>query len=205
LEEKEEIPYGFCHCGCGGKSTIAKQSLTKLGWVKGEPKKFIRGHSGGHGGTKGVLYASEQDRFWSRVDVKGPDECWVWLRGKIPAGYGMFITDAGKHIGAHIYSRSLVEGQIPAGLCVLHKCDNPSCVNPNHLSVGTQQDNIADKVAKNRQARGETQGSAKLTDSQVLEIRSIGRSMNQRDIAKQFNVCQRTVQKILSGSGWSHI
>ena len=89
------------------------------------------------------------------------------------------------------------------GLCVCHKCDNPSCINVDHLFLGTQQENIADMVNKERQAKGETQRSAKLTEGEVLAIR--GSSLSGRQLGEMYNVGESTISRILTRRTWKHI
>jgi len=99
------------------------------------------------------------DRFWNKVDrTSNPNCCWEWTANKLKQRYGRFSIGK-KHILAHRFSYELHYGKIPDGLDVLHTCDNPPCVNPNHLYLGTQQDNANDMVAKNRQAKGIFQGT----------------------------------------------
>ena len=93
------------------------------------------------------------ERFWSKV-AKG-DGCWEWMAARDRKGYGMFQVGVGKTARAPRFAWELAHGPIPAGLHVLHRCDNPSCVRPDHLFLGTAADNNADKVAKGRQARGD--------------------------------------------------
>ncbi len=95
----------------------------------------------------GILYSDYKEKFI----LKHKDGCWEWLGCKWRTGYG-YIRKAGKHIAAHRYMYTLYNGPIPKGLCILHMCDNPSCVNPEHLFLGTQQDNMRDMVAKGRNA-----------------------------------------------------
>src|SRR3990167_5944059 len=102
--------------------------------------------------------------------VKKTDNCWKWTHTKNIHGYG-FVSHLGKNTPAHRFSWILNNGKIPDGLCVLHKCDNRICVNPDHLFLGTLQDNISDKVSKGRQAVGEKVGSSKLSNKDIVKIR----------------------------------
>ena len=88
-------------------------------------------------------------RFWSKVDAAPSDMCWEWLAGKTREGYGQFKVD-GKQHPAHRVAFKLAYGYLPAGLLVRHTCDNPGCCNPNHLILGTNQDNMSDVAARNR-------------------------------------------------------
>jgi hypothetical protein len=97
------------------------------------------------------------DRYWAKVE-KGPD-CWNWTGAK-SSGYGDFYI-GGRGLLAHRVAWTMENGEIPTGLLVLHRCDNPSCVNPEHLFAGTYQDNADDMVSKGRQAKGDQAGSRK--------------------------------------------
>lgn len=94
-------------------------------------------------------FKNTEKTFWSRVIVKNTDECWEWQGYKVQGGYGLFGINY-RQILTHRYSWELHFGEIPEGLWVLHKCDNPACVNPEHLFTGTSEDNINDKMIKGR-------------------------------------------------------
>lgn len=135
--------------------------------------------------------------------------CWLWLGTTNDDGYGR-MTIRRKAIGAHRISFELLCHPIPKGMHVLHKCDVRSCVNPDHLFLGTNLDNMADKMAKGREAKGpnhkvkgEGNGNAKLSDWQVLEIKESG--LSQRKIAAKYGICQAVVSEIKTGKMWSHI
>jgi len=128
--------------------------------------------------------------------------CWIWDAGKMPSGYGHFKFN-GKTLKAHRIAWSLKHGEIPKGMQILHKCDIPSCVNPDHLFLGTHTDNMRDKVRKGRQTKGRGHWSNKLTESQVLEIKErLGKGERQEAIAEQFGLCQATVSQIKLGRAW---
>ena len=143
-------------------------------------------------------------KFWLNVDKRLDNECWVFLGGKDKDGYGQFWdSDNQKQTRAHVYSAKLHLGESPAMLCVCHTCDMPSCVNPSHLFYGTQRQNIADKVDKNRQAKGEAQGHHKLTEAQVSEIRQRA-SEGYRKLCEEFQLVPSTVYRIWHGQAWKH-
>jgi predicted XRE-type DNA-binding protein len=146
-----------------------------------------------------------RERFFSKVAVGADNMCWEWLANKTHDGYGRFKVK-GRRVGAHRVAYELAIGPSPEGMCVCHNCDNPSCVNPAHLFLGTQADNMADKVSKGRLrcGRGETQGSAKLTQAKVDEIRELyaGRQFTQSALARAFGVSQMHISDIVRGKCW---
>lgn len=145
-------------------------------------------------------------RFWSYVDKRGTDDCWRWKRSFDSKGYG--IAWCGRVISAHRLSWIIANGPIPEGVgyhgaCVMHTCDTPHCVNPNHLQLGSQRDNIADCVAKGRRkyARGEQSGMSRMSDRDVAEMRALYsfRKVTQKMLANQFGMSLVQTARILRG------
>ncbi len=149
-----------------------------------------------------VRIADRKAHFWSKVDKSG--DCWEWKAGKTSGGYGVFWMDLKQNL-AHRVAMAFSGENVPDDLCVCHTCDNRSCVNPDHLFVGTQQDNLRDMVEKGRgpDRRGENSATAKLTSNDVLSIRSDSRS--HCVIANDYGVAQSTVTRIKNGKRWSHL
>lgn len=141
------------------------------------------------------------ERFWEKVDIRGEDECWLWLGG-IPDRYGEFY-DSGRMKKAHRVAYELSNGPIPDGLEILHTCDNPPCINPKHLFTGTHQDNMTDMVQKGRQVSlwGEKHPNAKLTTEQTEEIKRLCETgeFTQKELSERFGVYQTTISKIHRG------
>lgn len=141
-------------------------------------------------------------RFWRKLDKSG--DCWPWIGEKSPEGYGQMTTPYG-NIRAHRLSWTIANGKIPDGLLVCHTCDNPPCVNPAHLWLGTNLDNRADMVAKGRQVRGEQNGFSKLTDAKVREIRALLPFENNAKIAARFQISDSQIRRIRHGWIWKHV
>lgn len=129
--------------------------------------------------------------------------CWTWLGYKNNKGYGMLLGAGKSLVLAHRASYEVHVSDIPQGLQVLHACDNPACVNPRHLFLGTTKDNIADMVAKGRNARGEMQPHAKLSAGDIALIRNS--QQKQKEIASIYKISQGAVSMIQNGKRWSHI
>lgn len=179
-------------------------------------------------------------RFWAKVDKNGPvpqhrpelGQCWIWTAAKDRLGYGRLGVrwPVKRSVLAHRISYALNFGEIPEtgghhGTCVCHHCDNPSCVNPRHLFLGTMTDNMSDKVRKGRQARGDSSGArakpesrprgarhhnSKLSDEAVAEIRSAyggrwadGPTLD--SLAEKFGVSRSTVADAVKGACWKHV
>lgn len=142
-------------------------------------------------------------RFWSKVDKRGPNDCWLWTAGKQTKGYGQFWL--GAKVRAHRVSWEMVNGPIPAGLCVLHRCDVRACVNPAHLWLGTRSDNSADMSRKGRATRGARSHSAKLTREMVRQIRHVHPSKTTTRLGEIFGVAPGTIGRAVRREAWRHI
>lgn len=151
-----------------------------------------------------------EERFWEKVYIRGNDECWEWQASKDKDGYGWFRVD-GKTLLSHRAGWEMHNNKkIPNGLCVMHSCDNPSCVNPKHLSLATQQKNIDDMVMKGRSLRGvkrEGAGRPKLITKQVLQMIKMWATgeYTKKELSNIFNVSVTTVYSIIAGKTWKHI
>lgn len=196
----------LCECGCGRPTKPAACTDRKHGRVKGVPQRFIQGHQNrGLKLNRGPRQSAEQI-FWSKV--RQSDGCWEWtgaLNGE--RGYGVGCFD-GKTKGAHRYSYELHNGPIPDGLFVCHRCDNRKCVNPDHLFLGTHQDNMDDMVAKGRDVgmfkSGERNPGAKLTADDVQRLRELAATgVSRIELAADFGISLTQVGKILRGEKWT--
>lgn len=154
-----------------------------------------------------------EDRFWPKVDKRGPDDCWLWNSTKNEHGYGL-IGAGGKYGGmilAHRFSWELHRGDIPEGHCALHKCDTPACVNPGHLFLGTRADNNADMEAKGRAVKvgspGEKNAASKLTADDVLAIRRdyVPGKVTQTTLADRYGVHVSLISLVITRKAWAHI
>ena len=143
------------------------------------------------------------DRFWSKVQIGGPDDCWPWLAGCFDKSYGAFSVTSDILVQAHRFACEITDGALPDDVVVRHSCDNPPCCNPSHLLRGTELDNINDRQQRGRQARGETSGNSKLTAEQVLLIRADTR--DQRAIAADYGVSKSLVGAIKRGEVWAEL
>jgi hypothetical protein len=143
-------------------------------------------------------------RFWSKVDIRGDNECWEWRYCKQSKGYGSVGIGNGKTALAHRVAYQLAKEETPDGLIVCHSCDNRTCCNPNHLWLGTIADNNRDMVSKGRNATGEKSGRAKLTFADVMKMRAIYSAGNSSysDIAKEFRITSSWARSVIKGDYW---
>ena len=146
--------------------------------------------------SKSCQHISYIERFWLYTDKKSANECWNWIGTIINNGYGQFRYSTKERMSAHRYSYILHFGHIPDGMFICHKCDNPACVNPSHLFLGTHQDNETDKLTKCRNFH-------KLTYEQAREIK-FGNASS-KELSARFNIGTRNINHIRSGYTWKHI
>lgn len=157
------------------------------------------------------LIFGDESRFWSKVQKLGEDDCWIWTASQDKDMYGKFrLCENGKKIDirAHQYAWILFSGKpIPTGVHVCHHCDKPYCVNPSHLFLGTTQDNTQDRHEKGRDAKGAKNGSVKLTEEQVREIRELHSSgkYTKVQLSKLYGVSAWTIGSIILRQTWTHI
>lgn len=175
--------------------------------------------------NKIIVFDTYRKRFWTKVDKDGPEiisdsPCWIWIGSKINQ-YGQFKTrKLKKNWLAHRFSWTITYGKIPKELFVLHKCDNGICVRPNHLFLGTDQDNKDDMVRKNRQAkglkngkhthpesvpRGENHCNTKLNENDIRNIRKLYPRYTMSQIAKKHNITTSSAHKIIRKIRWKHV
>lgn len=156
----------------------------------GDPAvRYVRGYRG-----------PAKDRFWSQVDKSG--DCWAWRGATDQHGYGHFFD--GKHWKAHRWSYAEHNGVSTLDGDVCHHCDNPVCVRPSHLYMALHAVNMADMVTKGRSAGRERHSQAKLTESDVEEIKALLGTLVQQDIAELYGVDASTITSIKKGRTWKN-
>lgn len=172
-----------------------------------------------------VLTVQEATRFWTKIHIAGPNECWLWHQRTDKKGYGSYAISRYPKVRLLIASRvayALHYGVDPLELDVLHTCDNPPCCNPAHLFPGTNQNNIEDRISKGRSAtgdkhwshkkpelvsKGESHGMSSLSEYQAREIlsRYDGKRGSIRRLAQEYGVCAATVGYLVSRKTWKHL
>jgi len=186
------------HYGCNRLNEIGEYCTKHY-------QRYMRLGSTDDSVLKNLKSVSPKKRIWLCSEVDPETGCWIWQKGKDKDGYGQF-SFKNRNYRAHRVAYRLYVGPIPRGMQVLHKFDNPSCVNPNHLFLGDNDINMADMVQKDRQAKGEANGLSKLTEDQVREIkkRLLGTETTS-DIARDYPVDRKVVSRINAGTNWKHI
>lgn len=149
----------------------------------------------------------DADDFWKRVHHDAEDRCWYWAGGHKEAGYGTYYAN-GRSNAAHRVAYALHAGALAPGMTVRHKCDNPPCVNPNHLVAGTQTQNVQDRDERSRRQapRGVRNGHSKVNDDRVREIvTAVALGESQVAVARRLGIEKSTVGKIVRGQSWVHV
>lgn len=177
----------FCSPSCRSKHTA---------------DKFWREHAV----SEDVQHLRDVERFWKKCRMLEVDDCWMWLSGLFSNGYGQFWKKSGS-IPAHRFAWQVSHGrEAPKDLHVCHTCDNPLCVNPAHLFLGTALDNKLDCVSKGRHARGEKVNPATLTDEQVLQVREgYENGSTIKHLARKFKTSQGAISGVINRKTWRHI
>jgi hypothetical protein len=155
-------------------------------------------------------------RWWSHVLLpRDLTRCWIWLGGYYSTtgtvAYGRFANGRHNSWGAHQVSYAIHKGVIPPGMCVLHSCDNPRCVNPAHLRLGTRSENTLEMVQKGRHRfgahQGEHNGGARLTEAQVIAIRArhATKAATYAELASEYGIGKTMVWRIVRRFAWRHV
>lgn len=143
---------------------------------------------------------TEIQRFWDKVDRLGPDDCWAWTASYGPFGYGQYRIPQGKNWRAHRLAYVLTHGEIPEGAVIMHTCDNRTCVNPQHLQVGTQKQNLVDMARRGRCPQ------ARLTPEAVADLRRrVAAGEPLAAVAKSYGIKRVTANAAVRGNTWGHI
>lgn len=151
--------------------------------------------------------AKLEARFWAKAPARPDTTCWIWTGSLWPAGYGRVRRD-GHQLQAHRVAFAYANGPIPEGMDVLHRCDNPPCVNADHLYLGTDADNVRDRMERGRSARqlGEACGTAKLTEALVREMRrQHAAGVGFRRLGRAFGVSKHAASLAVTGQTWGHV
>ena len=174
-----------CHQTHGAHSLRTSKGTARSGGLTHDPRLIVR--------------------FWSKVDRRGPDECWEWKASRKANGYGQIGIGRRAISSAHRLSYFLHYGPIPDGASILHSCDNRACQNPRHLRPGSAADNYKDMVDRNRRviARGEQTGASSITAEVALAVWTS--PLGERDAASAFGTTRSVVRHLRAGRSWTHV
>ena len=161
-----------------------------------------------------MVLGTLEKRFYKKIEKT--DYCWVWLGAKTGSGYGVVRGPDSRMMGAHVASYLIHNGPIEVGQQICHICDNKLCVNPNHLFIGTQLDNMHDMISKGRQAtgeklnhpsqKGELNSGSKLTEDQVIKEKKLySEGYRQCEIMRLLGITRANIWAIVHGVSWNHV
>lgn len=194
----------LCECGCGVFTNVITKTQRSDNNIAGKPYRFLFGHK---------KTADQVKRFWSYVNKKGPihpklsTRCWVWtgafFKTKGIKTYGSAYFK-GKSHPANRVAWFLKYGEWPEYFAC-HHCDNKWCVNPSHLYDGTTRENAEDAIARGRIARGERNGSSKLKEQEVIELRRLLSTHTHAELAEKYNISIPTIDAIAQGKTWRYL
>lgn len=195
---KNQATYWECICDCGQQCIIRGSGKTKsCGCLALEAKS--------KNGKKNKNKQSHKEFILSRIEIDSKTNCWNWTKSLIK-GYARIGGIRGKESPlTSRYVFKYLKGIDPKGKQVCHTCDNPKCVNPDHLFLGTLIDNFEDMKDKNRSARGEKNNKAKLTEYEIKKILSLKGKLKRNDVANLFDISSSTIGRIWKKEIWKHI
>jgi len=186
---KSSCTFWHCKCDCGGEHIVSSQHLT-LGHVKKCKNCKIKSDE--------QLLEEAKNRFFENIENK--EDCWIW-KGAKTGKYGVMFFK--KTIKSHRFSYLIHKGKLEEGKCICHTCDNPLCVNPDHLYQGTSKDNSRDAVERRRLPMGSKSHFSKLTEDQVKEI--LTSNEKQLHLAEKYKVCKNTINDIKRRRSWKYV
>jgi len=195
---KNQSTYWECLCDCGNVCEILGAGKTKsCGCLSTEAKSI--------NGLKNKNTQTPIEFIKTRIIIDPKTKCWNWQKSLIK-GYARVSGNKGKKsplVSRYVYE--YIKGINPKNKLVCHTCDNPKCVNPDHLFLGTHKDNFKDMREKNRSACGIKNVKAKLTEKEVLQIRKLQNKITIKEMTKIYNVTKTTISRILRRKTWKHI
>ena len=153
---------------------------------------------------KSLTWEQFVERFESRFEPVTESGCWIWMAGYRGDDYRGYACHEKKHDLAYRWAYRIYKGEIPLGMQINHRCNVPSCVNPDHLYAGTQAQNIGDCIKSGRRAIGSKHGMAKLSESQAADIKN-NPTMPRKVLADRHGVSVQTIKKIRAGALWGHV
>jgi len=210
-EEEKEITHLYTfdkYCTLSFLAKKYKCSIVRIRNLLTSHKINIRGQAEAQT-KRNVIEDKDSVRFWEKVEIKSKKCCWEWNANKDGCGYGRFAFRK-KLLSAHRFAYILTHGEILNNKHVLHKCDNPCCCNPDHLFLGTHQDNMKDRNSKRRSKGGSLKGEnnprSRFTKKDIIAMRTMAvNGSKQKKIAKQFNTTQPVISGIINKKYWRHV